>query len=160
MTAPQVERPEVPLVADERTVRAVVARPGPASDRRGAGLVPPWCRWVKGPQVGPICSSDEQPEGHTDEVDDADPAAMFAAYNDEVERCRAATAGVPLDRLAGEHSVRWIDLHMIEEYAHHDGHADLHRDRIDGTTGDWRVPCRSFEAHEKLGGSSVRQEAM
>lgn len=115
---------------------------------------------VKGPQVGPICSSDEQPEGHTDEVDDADPAAMFAAYNDEVERCRAATAGVPLDRLAGEHSVRWIDLHMLEEYAHHDGHADLHRDRIDGTTGDWRVPCRSFEAHEKLGGSSVRQEAM
>ena len=31
---------------------------------------------------------------------------------------------------------RWIYLHMIEEHARHDGHADLIRERIDGLTGD------------------------
>ncbi len=33
-------------------------------------------------------------------------------------------------------SVRWVYVHMIEEYARHSGHADLLRERIDGTTGD------------------------
>jgi hypothetical protein len=61
---------------------------------------------------------------------------VFAADTEEVERCRAAPAGVPLDRVVGEQSVRWIYLHMIEEYARHNGHADLLRERIDGSTGD------------------------
>lgn len=33
-------------------------------------------------------------------------------------------------------SLRWILIHMIEEYARHCGHADLLRERIDGKTGD------------------------
>ncbi|MCZ2817226.1 DinB family protein [Modestobacter sp. VKM Ac-2984] len=33
-------------------------------------------------------------------------------------------------------SLRWVYLHMIEEYARHNGHADLLRERIDGATGD------------------------
>jgi hypothetical protein len=33
-------------------------------------------------------------------------------------------------------SLRWIYHHMIEEYARHNGHADLIRERIDGATGD------------------------
>ncbi|WP_345551370.1 DinB family protein [Streptomyces lannensis] len=32
-------------------------------------------------------------------------------------------------------SLRWIMVHMIEEYARHNGHADLIRERIDGVTG-------------------------
>ncbi|WP_148593661.1 DUF664 domain-containing protein, partial [Streptomyces sp. WAC01526] len=32
-------------------------------------------------------------------------------------------------------SLRWIYVHMIEEYARHNGHADLLREQIDGTTG-------------------------
>ena len=34
------------------------------------------------------------------------------------------------------YSVRWLYLHMIEEYARHNGHADLLRERVDGTTGE------------------------
>ena len=34
------------------------------------------------------------------------------------------------------YSLRWIVTHMIEEYARHNGHADLLRERIDGTVGD------------------------
>jgi len=32
--------------------------------------------------------------------------------------------------------LRWIYIHMIEEYARHNGHADLLREVIDGVTGD------------------------
>jgi hypothetical protein len=32
-------------------------------------------------------------------------------------------------------SLRWVYQHMIEEYARHNGHADLIRERIDGVTG-------------------------
>ncbi|HEX8868212.1 MAG TPA: DUF664 domain-containing protein, partial [Lentzea sp.] len=34
----------------------------------------------------------------------------------------------------GEISVRWLYIHLIEEYAQHNGHADLLREAIDGRT--------------------------
>jgi hypothetical protein len=33
-------------------------------------------------------------------------------------------------------SLRWMLLHMIEEYARHNGHADLLREAVDGETGE------------------------
>ncbi|PZG91183.1 hypothetical protein C1I97_30130 [Streptomyces sp. NTH33] len=42
-------------------------------------------------------------------------------------------AGGPMAGL--EVSVRWVFVHMIEEYARHNGHADILRERIDGITG-------------------------
>jgi hypothetical protein len=40
-------------------------------------------------------------------------------------------------RRTGEpYSLRWIMLHMIEEYARHNGHADLIRESIDGSVGE------------------------
>jgi hypothetical protein len=33
-------------------------------------------------------------------------------------------------------SNRWILIHMVEEWARHNGHADLIRERIDGAAGD------------------------
>jgi Protein of unknown function (DUF664) len=33
-------------------------------------------------------------------------------------------------------SLRWILTHMIEEYARHNGHADLLRESVDGSTGE------------------------
>ncbi|HZU76037.1 MAG TPA: DUF664 domain-containing protein, partial [Dehalococcoidia bacterium] len=40
------------------------------------------------------------------------------------------------DRDNGEPvSFRWILMHMVEEYSRHNGHADLLREAIDGTTG-------------------------
>ncbi len=32
--------------------------------------------------------------------------------------------------------LRWVYVHMIEEYARHNGHADILREQIDGVTGD------------------------
>lgn len=54
------------------------------------------------------------------------------------ERSREAFARVSLDdvrthRRFGELDVRWIMVHMIREYAQHNGHADILRELIDGT---------------------------
>jgi uncharacterized damage-inducible protein DinB len=60
----------------------------------------------------------------------------------EIERVRAAFDGVPLDFEFDEPphrtglTARWVLVHMIEEYARHNGHADLLRERIDGAIGD------------------------
>ena len=35
----------------------------------------------------------------------------------------------------GEVSPRWVLIHMVEEYARHNGHADILRESIDGMTG-------------------------
>lgn len=67
----------------------------------------------------------------------------YAAWQAEIAHARANAAGRGLDDLSlGKHrsgrtyNLRWIYLHMIEEYARHNGHADLIRERIDGATGD------------------------
>lgn len=40
------------------------------------------------------------------------------------------------DRAGGHWNMRWILIHMIEEYARHVGHADLIRESIDGNTAE------------------------
>jgi uncharacterized damage-inducible protein DinB len=41
----------------------------------------------------------------------------------------------PPDQWRGPLSLRWVLIHMVEEYARHNGHADLLRQRIDGRVG-------------------------
>jgi uncharacterized damage-inducible protein DinB len=63
-----------------------------------------------------------------------------AAWHAECESSRAAAAGKDLDVTGlrrGEVpvSLRWIYVHMVEEYARHNGHADLIRELLDGSVG-------------------------
>jgi hypothetical protein len=88
-------------------------------------------------------SSDAEPDGDFDRVDDADPDEAFAAWQAECDHARQLAAATPsLDtvgkglRHGAEVSLRWILVHMIEEYARHNGHADFLRERIDGSVGD------------------------
>ncbi|WP_116951058.1 DinB family protein [Jiangella endophytica] len=78
---------------------------------------------------------------------DDTPEQLFALWEESVERSRAnlaeAMADGGLSRLADRPwrdgriaSVRWILTHMIEEYARHNGHADLIRESVDGSTGE------------------------
>jgi uncharacterized damage-inducible protein DinB len=98
-------------------------------------------RRVGGEDIGFLYSSEADPDGEFDNVDDADAEQDFAAYLREVDLCRRAAASRELDetfyhvRREVTMSVRWVYLHMIEEYARHNGHADLLRERIDGATG-------------------------
>ena len=66
----------------------------------------------------------------------AEDVARFVAA---CERSRKIFAGVALDDRRthgriGEIDVRWIMIHMIEEYAQHNGHADIIRELVDGRT--------------------------
>ncbi len=72
-------------------------------------------------------------------LDDADWETDLAIWNRECDASRAAVTGRSLDD-TGEHrdgpcSLRWIYNHIIEEYARHNGHADLIREMVDGAVG-------------------------
>jgi uncharacterized damage-inducible protein DinB len=75
------------------------------------------------------------------------PEQLFVLWQDAVARSRSlvaeALAGGGLDQLArrpwpdgSAPSLRWIVVHMIEEYARHNGHADLIRESVDGLVGE------------------------
>jgi uncharacterized damage-inducible protein DinB len=93
-------------------------------------------------EVAPIFYSEDRPNDDFDALDDASIEDDAATFRRSVERSRAFSARTPdLDTVCGSRNgaditLRWIYLHMIEEYARHNGHADLLRERIDGTTGD------------------------
>jgi hypothetical protein len=93
-------------------------------------------RHIGGEQVPPMYYTDQAPDDDFDALDSTPVAEVFERYEREVELCRQALDGVPFDQAAGERSVRWIVSHMVEEYARHNGHADLLRERIDGAIGD------------------------
>lgn len=72
-------------------------------------------------------------------LDHADWRADLAAWQAECERSRQVAARHGLDDTGvcrGQPcSLRWIYTHMIEEYARHNGHADLIRELVDGSVG-------------------------
>jgi len=85
--------------------------------------------------------TEDNPDADFDDVDSADVAEAFETWRSECAQARERVAAAPsLDVTAphrgSEVSLRWIMIHMIEEYARHNGHADLLRERIDGTVGD------------------------
>jgi uncharacterized damage-inducible protein DinB len=73
-----------------------------------------------------------------------DPAVVeeaWAAWRDEVAFAEQFTRDHDLDFVAHDSdgepiSLRELLVHMIEEYARHNGHADLLRERIDGRIGE------------------------
>src|ERR1700734_4086045 len=105
-----------------------------------------WFRRVLfGDDVPYLYATEEDHDADFNDVDTTDVAEAFRTFERACQAAREAVASVPdLDALAvkpdgrtGEQfSLRWILTHMIEEYARHNGHADLLRERIDGATGD------------------------
>ncbi|CAL9611480.1 DinB family protein [Streptomyces pilosus] len=103
-----------------------------------------WFRRVlAGEDAGPLYYSEADRDGefHLGEGDTWDEA--HATWQAEIDAARRAAAGFALDdpsragdRVSDAYSLRWIYTHMIEEYARHNGHADLIRERIDGATGE------------------------
>lgn len=105
-------------------------------------------RWFRQVLAGeadatPLFSSPADPDGDFEGAT-ADPATVaeaWAAWHAAVDFAERFTAEAPdldvsgHDGWRGTVSLRWVLIHMIEEYARHNGHADLLRERIDGTTG-------------------------
>jgi Protein of unknown function (DUF664) len=65
-------------------------------------------------------------------------AVVQAQLGSGEEAALSGTHVIPEDAWEGQVrvSLRWVLVHMIEEYARHLGHADLIRESIDGQTGD------------------------
>ena len=170
-TAPEVDRPEPDLVADERRsleqwldfqrstllmkcsgldAEQLKRRSVPPSRLSLLGLVRHMVeveRWwfrihAAGEKVGLLYDPDSVGLDF-EALDEADAAADLEAFRRECDAARASVAGRSLDdtvpgqghHTGRERDIRWIFVHMIEEYARHNGHADLLREAIDGTTG-------------------------
>jgi uncharacterized damage-inducible protein DinB len=97
-------------------------------------------RTMLGEDVPPVYHCDARPDGEFDDVQDGDVEADLAAWRAECDHSRRIVSGCTgLDQRSvgrdGGFNLRWVMTHMIEEYARHNGHADLLRERIDGATG-------------------------
>jgi hypothetical protein len=85
--------------------------------------------------------SDDDPDQDFESLDgDIDEA--FAVWRRECDRSREIVAAADsLDavgrskRDGSEFSLRWLLIQMLAEYAQHNGHTDLLRERLDGKTG-------------------------
>ena len=132
------------LTADQLKTRAV--EPSSLSllglVRHMADVERAWFRRrIAGEEINFRFSNDSDADGDFDNVDTANAEEDFAAFATEVELARKAVDGRSLEdtffhpRHQADLSVRWVYVHMIEEYARHNGHADLLRERIDGATG-------------------------
>ena len=95
-------------------------------------------RTIAGERVADVYGRNDD----SDFVDiDGDTGALaLTAWREECERSRDIAAARTLDfngrhRTGREVSLRWVMVHMIEEYSRHNGHADLLRERVDGSTG-------------------------
>jgi uncharacterized damage-inducible protein DinB len=107
-------------------------------------------RWLHGRDQGPPWDTvdwkaDRDWDWHSAAEDS--PEQLFALWQETVARSRSlvteALADGGLEQLAQRTwpdgrapSLRWILVHMIEEYSRHNGHADLLRESVDGLTGE------------------------
>ncbi|HXY44279.1 MAG TPA: DinB family protein [Acidimicrobiales bacterium] len=115
-------------------------------------LVEDWwfSQWVQGrespaPWVTGDMEADPDWEWHS--AADDTPEQLRSLWEEAVAQSRTVMAqalaagdlGQPARRRGREQevpSLRWIVTHMIEEYARHNGHADLIRESVDGETGE------------------------
>jgi uncharacterized damage-inducible protein DinB len=111
--------------------------------RHMAGVERVWFRGGFAEQKpGPIFWTEENLDADFEDAVEADAQVDLAAYQRELDLARETAAGRSLDdtfrsRNGDEDiSLRWVYLHVIEEYARHSGHADLIRERIDGAKGE------------------------
>ncbi|WP_040320236.1 DinB family protein [Aeromicrobium marinum] len=85
--------------------------------------------------------SDEHPDGELEEGLVLPVDEIVAGYGEQVQLSRALLAELDLDTESAEPlrdfhpNVRWVVQHLVEETARHNGHLDLLREMIDGSTG-------------------------
>jgi uncharacterized damage-inducible protein DinB len=100
-----------------------------------------WVRQAfRGEQVPDLYYRSDAPDADFEEADPAGAEEDFERYRAECQTVDAALEGADLDDTftfmeMPTASVRWMWQHLVEEYARHNGHADLLREAIDGSAG-------------------------
>jgi len=96
----------------------------------------------RGPaELPPLYSRPDSPNADFEELDPDQLDRDLAAWRAEMDRSDRIVAGRSLDDATsnerrGPISLRWILWHVFEEYARHNGHADIIREAIDGAVGE------------------------
>ncbi|KIF75030.1 Mini-circle protein [Streptomyces sp. 150FB] len=98
-------------------------------------------RSFAGEEIGDVFTGPSDGDEGLEGVDAARAEEDFAAYVAETSACDAVAAGHGLDETFVSSrgvtlGLRWVYTVLIQEYARHNGHADLLRERTDGATGD------------------------
>jgi hypothetical protein len=109
--------------------------------RHAADVERGWAkRGFAGMDVEPLFYSEANPDGGFHPPPEATMAEALEALRTEAAQADAIYRAASLDDIEkherGFYSLRWILVHLIEEYARHLGHADLIREAIDGQTGE------------------------
>ena len=99
-----------------------------------------WFQAVFAGREVPFPGTDDDPDADWRVEPGETTEQILALYAAETAAAREIVAGASLDEVArrpGEgFTLRWILVHMIEETARHNGHADILRELIDGATGE------------------------
>jgi uncharacterized damage-inducible protein DinB len=110
--------------------------------RHMAGVERWWFRQILAGEDVPLPdSSDADLDADFNDIEATGVEEAFTAWSAECDAARkiveARTLEDPGQRPADGQTVslRWILVHMVEEYSRHNGHADLLRERIDGAVG-------------------------
>lgn len=94
---------------------------------------------VAGEDVEHLHNFEARDDTDFNQIDPADAPGAVEQLRAEWPLADRAVADIDLDvTISGHHgemSLRMIYVHLIQEYARHNGHADLLREAIDGTTG-------------------------
>ena len=93
---------------------------------------------LSGEDPGPLYCPDDNEDGDILGLDVSMVEPSMTAWREHTARADGLIAEYSLDDLtpSGTRTVRWVVLKMLEEYARHNGHADLIRERIDGAVGE------------------------
>ena len=99
-----------------------------------------WVRQTfRGEQIPDLYYRSDKPDADFAEADPARAEEDFEIFRAECVAVDAVLAGASLDDTFTFRemttSVRWMWQHLVEEYARHNGHADLLREAIDGSAG-------------------------
>ena len=99
-----------------------------------------WVRQVfRGEQIPDLYCRSDAPDADFEEADPVGAEEDLARYRAECRAVDAVLEGAKLDDTfiwrENTISVRWMWQHLVEEYARHNGHADLLREAIDGSAG-------------------------
>lgn len=135
-------------VAAGLTGEQLAARPLPSSGLSLLGLVRHLTKvertWFRiraaGEDVPPVFDPALGKDHDFEATDPALAAADFARYADECRACDEVARRMSFDDTftladGSAMSLRMVYVHLIGEYARHNGHADLLREAIDGVTG-------------------------
>ena len=128
------------------TGEQLAARPIPSSNLSLLGLIRHLAKvertWFRirfgGEPIPPLFAPELGADYDFDALDPAEAEAAVTRLQDECRLADAAVADVSFDatiEVRGDTmSLRLVYVHMIDEYARHNGHADLLREAIDGVT--------------------------